>query len=459
MSKLTSWQLKLFYLILFLVPSNLAKHFILPSSYVSGILVDYLIPTIYLTDILIILLLLSNYLPRLLANLQGSSLKVKQLILFRKNSINPLFIFLLLLLPSVILASSPIPAIYKWLKLLELVIFTLWIKKNLNLTDHLNPIINVLSASVLFQSLLSLTQWFKQASVFGFKFLGEQPFNSATPGIDKITWFTGAIKIPPLGTFPHPNILGGFLAVTLPLILYKLLCKGSEPLHEPGSELPVKVRNLIRLVIFLLGLTTLFLTFSLSAWLAFLLIGLPSVILLTIKIRPLKLILIYSGLFLILFSFVTKLTFLAPASSFSRRSELAKIALKMIRDKPMFGIGLNNFTIKLENYGHVTATTRFLQPVHNIYLLILSETGFIGLIGFIYLFGSILLGSELPVKVRNLQKTNKIFWIAFSTLLFLGLFDHYPFTVQQSLLLFFYIFSGLPRVKSRGLPRHILRGV
>ena len=47
-----------FYLIVFLIPLNLAKHFPLASSYVSGNLVDYLIPAIYLTDILIILLLI-----------------------------------------------------------------------------------------------------------------------------------------------------------------------------------------------------------------------------------------------------------------------------------------------------------------------------------------------------------------------------------------------------------------
>ena len=51
----------LFYLILFLLPANLAKHFPVASSYVSGILVDYLIPTVYLTDILIIILLVSHF--------------------------------------------------------------------------------------------------------------------------------------------------------------------------------------------------------------------------------------------------------------------------------------------------------------------------------------------------------------------------------------------------------------
>ena len=401
-----SWQLKLFYLILFLIPSNLAKHFILPSSYVSGILVDYLIPTIYLTDILILTLLVCN--------------KGLSFVTVVKSSF---FVFLLCLLPSIIFASSPIPAIYKYLKLIELVLFSLWVKQNINLKKHLQPIITILTLSTLFQSLLALTQWFKQSSLFGYYFLGEQPFTSASVGIDKITWFTGAIKIPPMGTFPHPNVLGGFLAVVLPLILYM------------GLNSNTRLRTLCY-TSFLLGLLTLFLTFSLSAWLAFLLIGLPLTLKKIFKVRNLKFIFIYSGLFLILFSFATKFTFLAPQSSFSRRSQLTQIALKSFTHSPIVGVGLNNFTINMEHYGYITSTTRFLQPVHNIFLLILSETGLIGLAGFLYLLGSKL--QQLRLRQKSEQVLNlKIFLIPLLTLLFLGLFDHYPFTIQQSLLLLF----------------------
>ena len=428
------WQRRLFYLILFLIPANLAKHFILPSSYVSGILVDYLIPTLYLTDILIIALLGSEL--RFGKGPLGYEPPVK---------IRNLLVFLVALLPSVIFATSPVPAIYKYLKFLLFILFAFWIKQNIDFKKHFNTIINVLSASVLFQSLLALAQWLKQSSVFGYWFLGEQPFTSATPGIDKITWFTGAVKIPPMGTFPHPNVLAGFLAVTLPLILYKLQCKGSEPLHgktrlgselqsrrkSKGSELPVQVRNLPRFITILLGLTTLFLTFSLSAWLAFLMIGLPLTLLATTKIRPLKFILIYSGLFLILFSFATKFQFLAPTSSFTRRSQLSKIALKTFKHFPLTGVGLNNFTVNMEHYGYITATTRFLQPVHNIYLLILAETGLVALIGFLYLLYK---GSE-PLYVN----ISKPITISLLTLLFIGLFDHYPLTIQQGLLLFFFL--------------------
>ena len=90
----------------------------------------------------------------------------------------------------------------------------------------------------------------------------------------------------------------------------------------------------------------------------------------------------------------------------------------------------------MEHYGYITSTTRFLQPVHNIFLLILSETGLIGLAGFLYLLGSKL--QQLRLRQKSEQVLNlKIFLIPLLTLLFLGLFDHYPFTIQQSLLLLF----------------------
>ena len=439
-----SWQTKLFYLIIFLIPTNLAKHFILPSSYVSGILVDYLIPTIYLTDILIITLL---------------GLELQQVIFgkgpFLKRSFKagPYWITrqllpyapFFLLLPSIIFASSPIPATYKYSKLILLALFSLWIKQNINFKKHLHQIINVLSLSVLFQSLLALTQWFKQSSIFGYYFFGEQPYTSATTGIDKITWFTGAVKVPPMGTFPHPNVLGGFLAVVLPLIIFQLgskLRSGKGPFLKRSFKAgPYWItRQLLRSITILLGLTTLFLTFSLSAWLAFLLIGLPLTLINHFKktIRPIKFIFIYSGLFLILFSFATKFEFLAPQSSFTRRSQLSKIAVKSFLHSPLFGVGLNNFTINMENYGFVTATTRFLQPVHNIYLLILSETGLIGLLGFTYLLTKCLFFDNAKAGPWRITRP-PYHYVPLLTLLFLGLFDHYLFTTNQGLLLIFNI--------------------
>lgn len=382
-------MLNLFYLILFLLPANLAKHFPLASSYVSGILVDYLIPTVYLTDILIISLLV-----------------IKPI----KKIPKAVIIFLLCLLPSIISADSFLPALYKFLKILELSLFGLWTYQHKSIISK-TTVIKVISFSVIFQSLLAIGQWLRQGSLFGYWFFGEQPYNPATPGIDKIIWFDGSLKIPPLGTFPHPNVLAGFLVISLTLILYQLF-KGPFLRSKAGPYW----------IAFIFGLITLFLTFSLSAWLACLLITVPSLLL---SIYPkIKALMISAGLILIVLSLSLQFSFLAPESSFSRRSQLNKISWQMFLDHPLTGVGLNNFTVSMEKYGYVSAATRFLQPVHNLYLLILSETGLLGLAAFIYLLFSIFKKSS-----------NSVFRFSFFVLIFLGLFDHYFFTLQQGLLL------------------------
>jgi hypothetical protein len=464
MKKLLLWQKRLFYLLLFLLPTNLAYHLIRPSAYVSGILVDYLIPTFYLTDIVIFLLL---------------CLWLREIILHKKtqqrwfhsytcSSKSPSVIFLALLLPSLIFSQFPLPAIYKWLKYLEFSLLALWLKQHFRVKYQFRALVTWLSAGVLFQSLLSLTQWSKQSSVFGYWFLGEQPYNRTTPGLDKITWFNGSLKLPPLGTFTHPNVLAGFLAVCLPLILYRFFKTRS------------KTNKIFYLVTAILALITLFLTFSLSAWLALLLIGLPGLIVILPSALPprqrseqltllrdlprfqswqqvlaqpsapsppsagaskfakntvLKLLLFYVALLIILLSLSSRLSFLAPTSSFSRRSQLAKIALEMIRYRPLTGIGLNNFTPIMEKYGYVSASTRFLQPVHNVFLLILAETGLLGLLGFLYLLIQ-------PFLKPHPRRSSRLLFTAYFSLLFLGLFDHYPLTLQPGSLLLF-ILLGL----------------
>lgn len=347
----------LFYLLVFLIPSNLAKHFILPSSYVSGSLVDYLIPTLYSNDILIILLLIFKPI---------------------KSVPKPVLVFLACLLPSVIWAASPLPAIYKWVKFLEIGLLIAWIRQYR--PDWKKPLL----AAVIFQSVLAVGQWFNQSSLVGYWFFGEQPYTGATAGIDKITWLDGSLKIPPLGTTPHPNVLAGFLVVASSF--------------WKGRTLP------------LLTAFPLFLTFSLAAWLA-------------VLIRH-KWTLLAGLLALLIFS--RYLTFLAPETSFSRRSQLSQMALNMFKDRPLTGVGLNNFTVVMDNYGLIPASTRFLQPVHNIYLLMLAETGLIGSLGFLYLLwqGRSWLCSD---RVRPCHPV----W----ALLFLGLFDHWPLTLQTGLLL------------------------
>ena len=218
----------IFSLVLLFLPVNLAKHFIFNFAYVDGILVDYLIPTIYLTDILIWGLLLS-WLFRFFRCKQyhgtyrgtGRTSKLFVALGFGVIAVSGLSVFKAL--------NQPV-AVYKWLKLMEYILFAFYISKHINLKKDFSTIVKLLSIGVLLESVLAIAQWFNQGSIFGFWFFGENRYTVSTPGI-AILDFIGTRKARPYGTFPHPNVLGGYLAIVLPWIFY-VGTKGIKEIKE-----------------------------------------------------------------------------------------------------------------------------------------------------------------------------------------------------------------------------------
>lgn len=99
----------------------------------------------------------------------------------------------------------------------------------------------------------------------------------------------------------------------------------------------------------------------------------------------------------------------------------------MWQDHPLFGVGLNQFSARLPEYGVVNAYTSFLQPVHNIYLLWLAETGLIGTGLLILIYAN--------QKKNPLHPSNTSISIPLIMVLTIGLFDHYPLTLQTGQLL------------------------
>lgn len=106
-------------------------------------------------------------------------------------------------------------------------------------------------------------------------------------------------------------------------------------------------------------------------------------------------------------------------SGFNLRQQLNMIAVEQWTKFPIIGTGLGTSPLyprKIQNYALVH------QPIHNIYLLLLSETGMIGLGIFVFLI--------IKLLIRRSIIHNTLYII-----LILGLFDHYFLTLQQSQLL------------------------
>jgi O-antigen ligase len=116
----------------------------------------------------------------------------------------------------------------------------------------------------------------------------------------------------------------------------------------------------------------------------------------------------------------------------------------MIKDNPLLGVGLNNFTARMSEYGQVQANTRFLQPVHNVYLLWLAETGLAGLLIIFAVINYLVKSGEKRVvsnvkgrkmKMGTVFSTSYLFFIPVLMLLIIGLVDHYPLTLQTGQLM------------------------
>lgn len=395
------FEKSLFYLLVLFLPVNLAKHFFLPFVYVDGILVDYLIPTIYLTDVLLLLLLFLWLF---------KSWKSFRYHGTYRGTAGVMVLLVVVSLFSVFNALNQPAAFYKWLKLLEYVLFSFYVAKNVDVKRDWSTIVKLLSVGVLFESSLAIMQWFNQGSIFGFWFFGENVYTVSTPGIALLE-FAAVKKVRPYGTFPHPNVLGGYLAVLLPWIFYEGVkgVKGIKGMKMSALTL-------------LLGLFALYFSFSRSAWV----VGVLGLVL--------TLLLSHNSHFPSLKSHLSNLT--SPVSlltslSYLRRAELNWISLEMVKDNPIFGVGLNNFTVRMGEYGRVSGRTLFLQPVHNIYLLIAAE---IGLIGFFVFLGLLFSLFRLLLKTKNY-----LLLISLAQIVLLGLTDHYLWTIQQTSLLFWLV--------------------
>lgn len=368
------------------LPIQLGKFFFINESYVLGLPIDYRAITIYLSDILIILFLLS-FLFTYHKNLRSIYKQYRQIIL-------AILVFdAYLIVDNLLISKGPTISFFIVAKTIT---FSLLVPTTAYMLSEKTPRRFAKSAvifSLCWVSALVVAQFTAQRSI-GFTLLGERSFDAATTSIAHVN-FLGDQLLRPYGTFPHPNVAAAVLATGLILV------------HKLGVK-PLKVVVLFAIL----------LTFS-KATLIFLI---SALVISTKTFRDLfiRLALVSMGAASV-FLTIPKL----DLTTLAERLTLAQASLDIATKNPLFGIGSTNFIAELAKLNLFSlGSIRLLQPVHNVFLLILTENGIIGLLLFTYLL----------YTVTRTNMTRKKTILFFGILLYSS-FDHFLWTLQQGQML------------------------
>lgn len=379
-------------------------------AYVQGERVDYLSPTLFLTDIFIIALFLL-----------ASVAFVRSLKWWHIAGV-------ICLSAGIILSQNPNAGWYGLLKLGEFVFVGWYISQNAVVVWKLLQ--KVLPVGLIVESILGIWQFVLQHSVGGLWYmLGERTFYASTPGIANAS-LNGSLVLRPYATFPHPNVFAGFLLIGLVFLGLQF-------------SLQTKLGKIFYVTAFLLGCMALLVTLSRSAIALGVSIGLVCVSArFSGKTKLLQAKIIFACLLalgIVGFLLVPRFTGInVTGESVVLREQLMQAAWHMFVGTPLLGVGLNNFFIHLPKI----APTLPLQPVHNIYLLVLSQAGMAGFVLFVY--GLVQTFKRLTQLsfADHLRKNIRTFtFITLGIVLGIGFVDHYFFTLQQGQLLTALIFG------------------
>lgn len=306
-----------------------------------------------------------------------------------------------------------------------------WVKHNF---------LSIFAAFSTLEAIIALWQFRTQKSV-GLLKLGEPLISKYLTGTANIV-SGGTRFIRAYGTFPHPNILSAFMVTGVLVILYFLV--------NAKTAAQKALLSLI-LLINTLGLTV---SFSRAGYLA-LICGLAIFFGYLIFHRHSNnneprqdikgAMVIMAGC--IILALVMFRPFLLTRATISDGASLqrifyAKIGLKMIASQPIFGLGIGESLLHMQQFSPVFLRYWEIQPIHNYFLLAAAELGILGMLILLWVFLQHLWSLIKKLKLKtNPQLTtyNLLLTTILCVFLVLMQFDHYFYTLQQTQMLLWII--------------------
>lgn len=289
-------------------------------------------------------------------------------------------------------------------------------------------------------AIIAILQFCLQSSL-GLNILGESPLTIDAWGVAKsVAYETTFVR--GYGLFPHPNVLAGILVIVSLLNLYLL-----------NKTIQSRSKILLYISFFLIS-AGIFASLSRAGILAFGfgLITWWGINLLSRNYKVVKQIFI-SVLWLLILTY-TFLPWLSARATWNdsaviERGIFNNAAIETIRDNWLIGTGPGSNLIVLHEKLISEYDYWLIQPVHNYFLITISELGLIGvliLIIILYFLGLILIKtlSRLKQKDINIEWGIALTSIAV-TLFILFWFDHYFYTIWPAQILLWFMIGLIAR--------------
>ncbi|MBP9822167.1 MAG: O-antigen ligase family protein [Candidatus Pacebacteria bacterium] len=417
LKKIENW---LFYGFLFAIPISLRYIF----GYEPFSFIEWTSVYIYATDILLFALL-SFWFRRFL--------KIKNYKLEIKPADWLLLAFVVVAWISVGNAMNVKTAVFGWIKLVEGVALYFYVKEYALKRFNLSHAFEAIVAGATFQAVIAIIQFATQGSL-GLKYLGESQFVPAMSGI--AAFFVNGVKVVrAYGTTPHSNILALYLFIAIGAVY-------SVCIYQKRTWMWHLCHALI--------LWAFFLTFSrvVIGWWVLIFVG-HSLLLrfyqpfykefwLDPEMRRRGLGLFWTTIGVAVLFVACYWPNVINRSVISTKDEAVQLRVlynneSLSSGQNIFGVGMGNFVPWLMTQD-LHLNREVYQPVHNIYLLIYSEVGIVGVALFILFLALVLYDFY---KRTGLKKLHHFYFVLIIVgILFFGLFDHYIWTIQTGRLMF-----------------------
>jgi putative inorganic carbon (HCO3(-)) transporter len=278
---------------------------------------------------------------------------------------------------SLIVSRDLSLSLYRLLDLAKLFVLYLFVANYTRSEADVWFVVRWLLVGVLVQGTIAILQYMQVFPPSLQEALGWKAAHVIETGVSRPELFR------PAGTIGHPNTLGAFFAVTLPLAVSQLMLRQTS-----------RSRILVALAL-AVGTVALVVTFSRGAWVGFI-VGVSLVLSIVTRTdaegcrllgRAILVIVIIAMVVAGFSSLVGTRIFEADQGATQNRMLMNDMALQMIQENPALGVGLHTFGLVMREYDELHFAPQHV--VHNVYLLVAAESGVGALLAFLWVIGSI----------------------------------------------------------------------